>query len=99
MGRYDWTFKQIGKNQKQLVFDGSWVRLRELTLSYAIPKCPKVISNMSLFVTGRNIWLDTEYPGVDPETSLTGAGSNIGGFDYFNNPGAKSWIIGLNIGL
>jgi TonB-linked SusC/RagA family outer membrane protein len=88
-----------GAAQEQLVFDGSWVRLRELTLSYAIPKCPKVISNMSLFVTGRNIWLDTEYPGVDPETSLTGAGSNIGGFDYFNNPGAKSWIIGLNIGL
>lgn len=88
-----------GAAQEQLVFDGSWVRLRELTLSYALPKCLKGVQNISVYVTGRNIWLDTPYPGVDPETSLTGAGSNIGGFDYFNNPGAKSWIFGVNIGL
>jgi hypothetical protein len=43
--------------------------------------------------------LFTNYKGVDPETSLTGAGSNIQGYDYFNNPGTKSVFFGLKIGI
>jgi hypothetical protein len=39
--------------------------------------------------------LFTDYTGVDPETSLTGAGSNIGGWDYFNNPSTKSYTFAL----
>jgi hypothetical protein len=75
--------------------DGSWVRLREVTLSYDLPKFSNAVENISLYVTGRNLWLSTDYKGVDPETSLTGAGSNVGGFDYFNMPGSKSFIFGL----
>jgi hypothetical protein len=43
--------------------------------------------------------LRTKYKGVDPETSLTGAGSNINGYDYFNNPGSKSILFGIRVGL
>ena len=75
--------------------DGSWLRLREVTLSYDLPKFSNFVENISVFVTGRNLWLSTDYKGVDPETSLTGAGSNVGGFDYFNMPGSKSYIFGL----
>jgi TonB-linked SusC/RagA family outer membrane protein len=88
-----------GGAQESLVYDGSWVRLREVTLTYTLPKFKKLIQSASVYVTGRNLWLQTDYPGVDPETSLTGAGSNIGGFDYFNMPGSKSIIVGLNIGF
>ena len=88
-----------GGAQESLVYDGSWIRLREVTLSYTLPKFKKLIQSASVYVTGRNLWLQTDYPGVDPETSLTGAGSNIGGFDYFNMPGSKSIIVGLNIGF
>ena len=86
-----------GAAQEALVFDGSWVRLREVTLSFDLPKIGegKFVKNITLYATGRNLWLKTKYPGVDPETSLTGAGSNIGGFDYFNMPGSKSYIVGL----
>ena len=52
----------------------------------------KFLQSIDLGITGKNVLLFTDYTGVDPETSLTGAGSNIGGFDYFNNPGMKSWI-------
>ncbi len=75
--------------------DGSWIRLRELTLSYEFPKFINAIQGLSIYVTGRNLWLNTDYKGVDPETSLTGAGSNVGGFDYFNMPNTKSYIVGL----
>ncbi|MBK8965618.1 MAG: SusC/RagA family TonB-linked outer membrane protein [Saprospiraceae bacterium] len=83
---------------EQHIQDGSWVRLRELTLGYQIPiPDNKYVKGINLYVTGRNLWLSTDYTGVDPETSLHGAGSNIGGFDYFNMPSTKSYIVGLNL--
>ncbi len=75
--------------------DGSWIRLREVSLSYTLPKITKYLNGLTVYATGRNLWLSTDYKGVDPETSLTGAGSSIGGFDYFNMPGARSYIVGL----
>jgi len=90
----------FGSVGEQFVDDGSWIRLRELSLSYQLPS--KLFDNFLLdgayvTFTGRNLWLDTNYNGVDPETSLTGNG-NGQGFDYFNNPGTKSYMfkIGFN---
>ena len=42
--------------------------------------------NMYITCADRNLWIDTNYSGVDPETSSTRNGQ---GFDYFNNPGTK----------
>lgn len=87
-----------GSATEQAVEDGSWVRLRELTINYDLDM-KKIksgrVKGLSFYVTGRNLWLSTNYQGVDPETSLTGSGSNVNGFDYFNMPGTKSYIIGL----
>lgn len=83
--------------------DGSWVRLRSVNASYRFnlnckdKKCG--FKYIELGLTGRNLLLFTKYTGVDPETSLTGAGSNINGFDYFNNPGTKSYLINLKAGF
>ncbi len=84
--------------------DGSWVRLRQVALGYRYnfnkAKGSKNPFNyIDLGLTGRNLLLFTDYKGVDPETSLTGAGSNLGGWDYFNNPGSKSFILTLKVGL
>lgn len=84
-----------GGASESAIFSGGWIRLREVTLTYTLPHIAKVLRNAEIYVTGRNLWLKTNYPGVDPETSLTGAGSNIGGFDYFNMPGSRSYIVGL----
>ena len=83
------------------VFDGSWVRLREVSLSYRFDfkKNNSIVKFVDLGFVGRNLWLKTDYPGVDPETSLTGAASNLTGFDYFNNPGTKSYAFSLKFGL
>ncbi len=83
--------------------DGSWVRLRSIGLSYRFDLTKKekksVFKYVEVGATGRNILLFTKYTGVDPETSLTGAGSNISGFDYFNNPGTKSFFFNLKVGI
>lgn len=83
-----------------VIEDGGWVRLREVSLSYRINiKNKKFLQYIDLSISGRNLLLFTKYKGVDPETSLTGAGSNIQGYDYFNNPGTKSVFFGLKIGI
>jgi len=76
----------------------SWIRLREVTLSYrfneSLLKKSGFIYGLELFFTGKNLWLNTPYTGIDPETNLTGA-RNSQGMDYFNNPGTKSYIFGI----
>ncbi|KQO33319.1 hypothetical protein ASF10_18325 [Flavobacterium sp. Leaf82] len=89
-----------GGAAEEAVTDVNWVRLRDVTLSYDFNvKKFTAISFAQISFTGRNLWLDTNYKGVDPETSLTGAGSRINGLDYFNNPGSKSFIMSLKVGF
>jgi TonB-linked SusC/RagA family outer membrane protein len=83
------------------VEDGSFVKLRQISLSYDLPK--SIISkagfkSISFSVFANNIILWTKYSGVDPETSLAGP-ANGQGLDYFNNPGIKNYGLRLNFGL
>ena len=75
------------------VEDGSFVRLREVTLSYNLRSAAIQrlgLSSINLAATGRNLWIGTDYQGIDPETNLTGPG-NGQGLDYFNNPSSRSY--------
>ncbi len=89
----------FGSVDEAFIQDTSWLRLRTLNLSYDLTQDlrSKYLDSVVLTLTGNNLWLDTPYRGVDPETSLTGAGSNAQGVDYFNNPGTKSFGFGLSV--
>ncbi len=79
--------------------DAGWVRLREVSIAYKLPKTllsKTFIKNASIYATGRNLWVRTAYSGIDPETSLTGA-TNGQGMDYFNMPGTKAYIFGVKL--
>lgn len=89
----------FGSNTEDFIEDGGWVRLRELSLSYQLPKSlteDTPISGVRVTYTGRNLWLSTDYKGVDPETNLMGA-ANAQGLDYFNMPGTRSHTFTLNV--
>ena len=80
--------------------DGSWIRMRDVSLTYDLPsnllnKLP--FSGVNIGLTARNLFLITDYSGIDPETNLTGDSSNVIGYDYFNNPNTKSY--GFNVNL
>jgi hypothetical protein len=82
------------------VYDGSWVRLRDVSLSYTYKfknGFTPYIKDIVFTASGKNLWLSTDYPGIDPETSLTGASSNLTGFDYFNSPSTKSYIFSVKV--
>jgi TonB-linked SusC/RagA family outer membrane protein len=84
--------------QEQFVEKTDWVRLREITISYELGKVIKAsfIKQLKIYATGRNLWLSTDYDGIDPETNLFGA-SNTQGLDYFNMPNTKSYVFGMKI--
>jgi len=78
---------------EQFIEDGSYIRLREVTLSYnwrgeTVRRLG--LSSIDFAVTGRNLLLITDYTGIDPETNLTGP-SNGQGLDFFNNPNTRSY--------
>lgn len=92
-----WRRYGFGGLSETAIYDGSWVRLREVTLTYSLPEKwldNTFIKDLTLSAFGRNLWVETDYPGVDPETNLTGD-SNGMGLDYFNQPNTKSY--GLNV--
>ncbi len=89
----------FGGLSESAVFDSSWIRLREVSLTYNFPD--KILNKtflegLSISVHGRNLWLETDYPGLDPETNLTGD-TNGFGLEYFNQPNTKSY--GLDVKL
>ncbi len=101
---FQYVVGDAGGAAENSIQDGGWIRLRSVGLSYRYAfKASETSRNPFKYIevgfTGRNLFLSTNYKGVDPETSLTGSGSNIGGWDYFNNPGSKSYIFNLKFGL
>ena len=102
-GQYYW--QNVGSSfigpASQSIEDGSWLRLRQVSLTYALPQSfisKAHFSSLSVTVFMNNVILWTKYKGVDPETSLAGP-ANGQGLDYFNNPGIKSYGARLNVGL
>ena len=85
---------------EQSVEDASYIKLRQVSLTVALPKkvLGSAFNNVSFTVYANNIILHTNYSGVDPETNLAGP-ANGQGLDYFNNPSAKNFGARLNIGL
>jgi TonB-linked SusC/RagA family outer membrane protein len=79
--------------------DGSYVKLREVTLSYVIPRSlleRAGIESATLFATGRNLRVWSDFTLGDPEGSNYGS-SNAGGgaFRFFTLPQTRSWTMGV----
>jgi TonB-linked SusC/RagA family outer membrane protein len=91
----------FGGNAVDFIEDAGFTKLREVSLAYTFVQ-PWVarslgLSSIDLRVAGRNLVTWTHYSGLDPETQLGGA-TLVGGFDWFNNPQTRSFVvtIGLN---
>ena len=84
----------------------NWVRLRDVTLAYALPakmlKRQNFVKSASIFVTGTDLFLITNYHGLDPvvngNTAAVG-GSGAAGIDFGNFPMPIGLNFGVKIGL
>jgi hypothetical protein len=82
---------------EQFVYDASFIKLRQITLGYQLPK--KILGktplqNLMISVVARNLAiLKKNTPNIDPESSYTS--SNSQGLDYFGFPATRTY--GFNI--
>ena len=90
---YNW----LGSDR--FVEDGSFIRLNYLQLSYSFdPKKLKNygLSQLSIYLSGDNLFCLTKYSGVDPEVGYGDMGVTT---DNANTPRAKSYTLGITVGF
>lgn len=86
--------------QEPMMYDASFIKLREIKLSYSLPKrLPKShpLHAVTLSLVGRNLFLWTKVPHIDPETASTAGGTIIPGIDSLALPSVRSY--GLNVSV
>lgn len=87
----------------QYMEDGSYVRLKNLTLAYNLPSnllAKARLSSARVYLTGVNLHTFTNYTGWDPEVNTDYRASNINqGSDFYAAPQIKSIVFGLNLGF
>jgi TonB-linked SusC/RagA family outer membrane protein len=87
-------------NSTRFIEDGSYLRLKAITLSYKIienTKKIKGVPKLSVFVTGQNLLTFTKYTGFDPEVNAYGNSATEMGIDYGTYPQALTLIAGINV--
>jgi hypothetical protein len=99
---YQQTYYTSMPEEEFVQHNVNYLRLRDITLSYTLPpsalKRMHVFRSLSLFATGNDLILMTNYRGADPAVNGNTAGSNgVGGmgFDY----GSLPTPIAVNLGL
>lgn len=79
------------------VYDGSYIRLKNIQLGYTLPKSitsKAFISSLRVYVAAENLLTFTKYHGFDPEIS---SGGTSLGIDYGVYPQARVFTIGANL--
>ncbi len=88
---YDY-FNAMNSIDEASVYDNSFIKLREISLSY--PVLDKKFLHITANVFARNILIWSELPGLDPEATL-GNNNMAGAFERFSLPGSSSYGFGL----
>lgn len=86
------------RNSNRWLKDGSFIRLRSLTLGYNLPKKwlePIGMKNVRIYLQGDNLLLLTRYPGWDPEIS-TDLDPRYVGVDNWVVPQPRTFLLGAN---
>ena len=91
----------FGSVGAQFVEDGSFAKLREISLTYTLDnqtfKNLTGFSSADIRIAGRNLKTWTKYTGFDPEVNLGGAEFLTQGLDYFINPPTRSFVLSFSL--
>ncbi|SEW42214.1 SusC/RagA family TonB-linked outer membrane protein [Chitinophaga arvensicola] len=82
--------------------DGSYFRLGNLSLGYNLPRKwlqAAHLERLRVYVAAQNLFTITHYTGYDPETNQSGQDNILRGIDSDAYPSAKTYMVGINLGL
>ncbi len=99
-----WNTQMSGRASSRFLYDGSYIRMKNLTLGYTLPQpiLKKIhLSNLRVYLMGENLLTFTKYPGGDPEFfRASGAAANIApGIADITMPQVRTFSFGINLGL
>lgn len=80
--------------------DGSYIRVKTITLSYDLPQKVMDIFKMKklrVYVTGQNLFTFTRYTGFDPEVGSFGMDNTRIGYDFGSYPSVRTLIFGASL--
>lgn len=80
--------------------DGSFVRLRNLSVGYSLPKTVLTrwnVSTVRVYFSATNLFTLTKYQGVDPEVNVSNGDQNILGYDQAIAPQPRTFQVGFNL--
>ena len=80
--------------------DGSYLRLKSLTLSYNLPNqlLDKIkLKSARVFLRGQNLYTLTPYSGMDPEVNYAGTSTVTRGVDFFTYPQVRTYSLGIKM--
>ncbi len=84
----------------RFIEDGSFLRLKNLTIGYTLPKTwtRKVyISKLRVYFTGQNLWLLSDYKGFDPEVSMRASNPMTPSLDWGAYPKSRVFTFGIDV--
>ena len=101
----DGTYPRLGYSSNlfaaamdRFVEDGSYLRLKNITLNYDVPmRSDNFINSANVYVTGSNLFTWTNYSGYDPEITTFMYDGLIQGVDWNNKPNSRSILVGVNL--
>jgi TonB-linked SusC/RagA family outer membrane protein len=79
-----------------VVEDGSYMRCKNLTLGYTLPKI-KWVQGIRLYVSANNLFTITDYSGYDPEVNTYAGSNTVIGVDNFVYPQSRSFLGGIQV--
>lgn len=88
------------RNSSYFVEDGSYLRVKDVSLSYDIPR--KYIHKLGLtrlmpYFSASNLLTFTNYSGMDPEVNQYGDSGSVQGIDWGTYPLNRSFVFGLKV--
>lgn len=81
--------------------NGSYLKLANATLSYSIGNVGKSLKNVSVSLTGSNLFVITKFTGFDPEVNVDKNKDGVpsAGIEYVPYPTARTFLFGVNLSL
>jgi iron complex outermembrane receptor protein len=80
---------------------GNYLKMANMTLSYAFGDIGKYIKGLSLYITGQNLFVLTDFSGFDPEVNVDKNQNGVpsAGIEYIPYPSARTFSFGINVGF